>query len=165
MIFGNSFVLSMKHILLLSLIAFFSVQPLIAQTDLYNQYSSRTDIQVTSVTKFALDTDVTADVTSLKALDDETWTSLCQEFGLAQLSSDQQQQMELGWDVTMFAQRSRLDPTQPAPIVNEQIDYANSCYVGVSYLNHTIYIFCCASDKQSDVLVNYFIEKMRNARH
>ena len=56
-------------------------------------------------------------------------------------------------------------PTKPAPVVNEQIDQNCSCYVGVSYLSRTLYIFCCNTDRQSDVVVNYLIEKMRRSMH
>ena len=59
----------------------------------------------------------------------------------------------------------RRDPTKPAPVVNEQIDQNCSCYVGVSYLSRTLYIFCCNTDRQSDVVVNYLIEKMRRSMH
>ncbi|GEM_PF-1484773 len=135
----------------------------VAQTDLYNRYASRTDIRVASVTNFTLDTGITADVTLLEAIDESGWQWLCQEFHLAVPTQEQQQQMDEGWDVAMFTQRNRHDPTQPAPVVNEQIDQSQSCYVGVSYLARTLYIFCCTTDRQSDVVVNYLIEKMRRS--
>ncbi len=134
-----------------------------AQTDLYNRYASRTDIRVASVTNFTLDTGITADVTLLEAIDEEGWQWLCREFNLATPSPEQQEQMNNGWDVAMFTQRNRQDPTKPAPVVNEQIDHNQSCYVGVSYLSRTLYIFCCSTDRQSDVVVNYLIEKMRRS--
>ena len=66
----------------------------------------------------------------------------------------------------MFTQRNRKDPTQPAPVVDEKIDIANSCYMGVSYLSRTLYIFCCTTEQQSDVVIDYLIRKMRNsAKH
>ena len=115
-----------------------------AQTDLYNRYSGRTDVRVASVTNFTLDTGITADVTLLEAIDD---------------------QIAEGWDVTMFTQRSRQDPTKPAPVVDEHIDQNNSCYLGVSYLSRTVYIFCCNTEKQSDVVIAYLIRKMSSARN
>lgn len=133
------------------------------QTDVYKRYASRTDIRVASVTNFTLDTGITADVTLLEAIEDEGWEWLCNEFKLASLSPEQQKQMDEGWDVAFFTQRNRKDPTQPAPIVNDQIDQSNTCYLGVSYLSRTLYIFCCNTDKQSDVMVNYLIEKMRHS--
>ena len=71
--------------------------------------------------------------------------------------------MDEGWDVALFTQRNRQDPTKPAPVVNEQIDHSQSCYVGVSYLTRTLYVFCCSTDRQSDVVVNYLIEKMQRS--
>lgn len=136
-----------------------------AQTDLYNRYASRSDIRVASVTNFTLDSGITADVTLLEAVDDEGWQWLCREFNLATPTQEQKQQMQEGWDVAMFTQRDRRDPTKPAPVVNEQIDHNCSCYVGVSYLSRTLYIFCCNTDRQSDVVVNYLIEKMRRSMH
>jgi hypothetical protein len=138
---------------------------LMAQTDLYNRYSGRTDVRVASVTNFTLDTGITADVTLLEAIDDQSWQWLCSTFGLATPTKEQEQQMEAGWDVTMFTQRSRQDPTKPAPVINEHIDQGNSCYLGVSYLTRTVYIFCCSTEKQSDVVIAYLIRKMNSARN
>ena len=149
---------------LLALLALLSLSAT-AQTDLYNRYASRSDIRVASVTNFTLDSGITADVTLLEAVDDEGWKWLCSEFNLAAPTTEQQQQMQEGWDVAMFTQRDRRDPTKPAPVVNEQIDHNCSCYVGVSYLSRTLYIFCCNTDRQSDVVVNYLIEKMRRSIH
>ena len=149
---------------LLALLALLSLSAT-AQTDLYNRYASRSDIRVASVTNFTLDSGITADVTLLEAVDDEGWKWLCSEFNLATPTTEQQQQMQEGWDVAMFTQRDRRDPTKPAPVVNEQIDHNCSCYVGVSYLSRTLYIFCCNTDRQSDVVVNYLIEKMRRSIH
>ncbi len=135
-----------------------------AQTDLYNRYASRTDIKVASVTGFVLDsTGLTADVTLLEAVDDKGWEWLCKEFSLIALNEEQQRQLAQGWEVSMFAQRDRKDPTRPAPVVNERIDIANSCYVGVSYLSRTLYIFCCTTEQQSDVVIEYLIRKMRSS--
>lgn len=133
-----------------------------AQSDLYNRYASRTDVKVASVTGFVLDSaGTTADVTLLEAVDDEGWEWLCKEFGLIALNEEQRSQLAQGWEVSMFAQRDRKDPSKPAPVVEERIDVANSCYVGVSYLSRTIYIFCCTTEHQSDVVIDYLIKKMR----
>lgn len=150
-----------KHICFLLLLSLTGT--IVAQTDLYNRYASRQDIRVASVSNFTLDTGITADVTLLEAIDDDGWAWLCKEFNLATPTKEQQQQMAEGWDVAMFTQRDRQDPTKPAPVVNEQIDHNKSCYVGVSYLSRTLYIFCCSTDRQSDVVVNYLIEKMRRS--
>ena len=153
----------MKRKLILFLCCLAYTLTTLAQTDLYKRYASRTDIRVASVTNFTLDTGITADVTLLEAVDDQGWAWLCKEFNLAPLSQQQQQQMDEGWDVALFTQRNRQDPTKPAPVVNEQIDHSQSCYVGVSYLTRTLYVFCCSTDRQSDVVVNYLIEKMQRS--
>ena len=136
--------------------------PLSAQTDLYERYASRTDIKVASVTNFTLDEGVTADVTLLEAVEDAGWEWMCREFGLAPLTSEQQQQIEQGWDVVLFTQRYRQDPTKPVPVSGESVSEASTCYLGVSYMSRTIYIFCCGGSRQSSVVVDYLIEKMRH---
>ena len=153
----------MKRKLILFLCSLAYTLPTPAQTALSKRYASRTDIRVASVTHFTLDTGITADVTLLEAVDDPGREWLCKEFNLAPLSQQQQQQMDEGWDVALFTQRNRQDPTKPAPVVNEQIDHTQSCYVGVSYLTRTLYVFCCSTDRQSDVVVNYLIEKMQRS--
>lgn len=133
------------------------------QTDLYNRYASRTDIRVASVTNFVLDSGILADVTLLEAREDAGWAWLCDEFGLSELSPEQQKQVEEGRDVSLFTQRCRKDPTLPPPIMDDRVDMDDICYVGVSYLSRTIYIFCCNGGRQSEVMVNYLIQKMRHA--
>ena len=153
----------MKRKLILFLCCLAYTLTTLAQTDLYKRYASRTDIRVASVTNFTLDTGITADVTLLEAVDGHGWECLCKECTLPPLAQQQQQQMDEGWDVALFTQRNRQDPTKPAPVVNEQIDHTQSCYVGVSYLTRTLYVFCCSTDRQSDVVVNYLIEKMQRS--
>ena len=152
----------MKRSLILLLTVICSMLSM-AQTDLYKRYADRTDIRVASVTNFTLDSGITADVTLLEAVDDEGWQWLCSTFSLATPTVEQQQQLNDGWDVAMFTQRSRHDPTKPAPVIDEHIDQGNSCYIGVSYLTRTLYIFCCSTEKQSDVVIAYLIRKMRGA--
>lgn len=134
-----------------------------AQTDIYNRYSSRTDVRVASVTNFTLDTGITADVTLLEAIDDQGWQFLCREFSLVELSPQQMDQIRQGWDVTMFAQRLRSNPTQSVQVTEEQEGAEGTCYLGVSYLTQTIYIFCCTSNRQSDIILSYLIKKMQAA--
>jgi len=151
-----------KYLLFIGVLVWASVAG--AQPDLYNRYASRTDIRVASVTGFVLDSAGTqADVTLLEAVDDAGWDWLCKEFGLIALNDDQRRQLAQGWEVSMFAQRDRKDPSQPAPVTEERIDVANSCYVGVSYLSRTLYIFCCTTEQQADVVIDYLIKKMRNS--
>lgn len=135
----------------------------LAQTDVYNRYSSRTDIRVASVTNFELDSGITADVTLLEAIDDEGWQWLCHEFSLVELTSNQLEQIRNGWDVTMFAHRDPQDPTKPFIPSLDRPNTHTSCYLGVSYLSRAIYIFCCATSQQSDIVVKYLIEKMHHS--
>lgn len=151
-----------KYLLFIGVLVWVSVAG--AQPDLYNRYASRTDIRVASVTGFVLDSmGTTADVTLLEAVDDAGWEWLCKEFGLIALNDEQHRQLAQGWEVSMFAQRDRKDPSKPAPVVDERIDVANSCYVGVSYLSRTLYIFCCTTEHESDVVIDYLIKKMRSS--
>lgn len=153
----------MRKILVIFLFMSFAVVSL-AQTDIYNRYSSRTDIRVASVTNFTLDTGITADVTLLEAVDESGWQFLCHEFSLVELSPQQMEQIRQGWDVTMFAHRDPQDPTRLYDPTLDQPDTQPSCYVGVSYLSRAIYIFCCATTKQSDIVVKYLIEKMVHSK-
>ena len=79
----------MKRVVFLILLV--CATSVMAQTDLYNRYSSRTDIRVASVTNFTLDTGITADVTLLEAVDDQSWQWLCSTFGLATPTKEQEQ--------------------------------------------------------------------------
>ena len=50
-------------------------------------------------------------------------------------------------------------------MVNEQVDIAGSCYIGISYLNQAVYIFCADSEEQYDAVVSLLIKKiMHNGR-
>lgn len=131
------------------------------QTDIYKLYANRTDIRVASVTNFALDSGITADVTLLEAIEDDGWAWMCKEFSLLNPTDEQVKQIEEGWDVVYFSQRSKQNPTQPVKITNNNIDQADICYIGVSYLSRTLYIFSCNTLQQNNVIINYFIEKMR----
>lgn len=138
-----------------------------AQTDLYQRYASRTDIRVASVNKFAIDSATTIGVTRLEAEDFEAWASLCNDFGFPAPSEsgntvvkDQSAPKLNSWDGVMFAQRNSLDPTQPIAVVNETIDPSQTCYIGVSYLDHTIYIFYCQNAQQANAVLSHLINKM-----
>lgn len=138
-----------------------------AQTDLYQRYASRTDIRVASVNKFAIDSATTIGVTRLEAEDFEAWASLCNDFGFPAPSEsgntvvkDQSAPKLNSWDGVMFAQRNSLDPTQPIAVVNETMDPSQTCYIGVSYLDHTIYIFYCQNAQQANAVLSHLINKM-----
>lgn len=138
-----------------------------AQNNIYERYASRTDIRVASVNKFAIDSATTIGVTRLEAEDFKAWASLCKDFGFPAPSEsgnnvvqDKAAPQLNSWDGVMFAQRSSLDPTQPIPVVNERIDPVSTCYIGVSYLNRTIYIFYCQNAQQANAVLSHLINKM-----
>lgn len=138
-----------------------------AQTDLYQRYAARTDIRVASVNKFAIDSATTIGVTRLEAETFESWAGLCKDFGFPAPSesgknivSDNAAPQLSSWDGVMFAQRSSLDPTQPISVVDEKINPASTCYIGVSYLDRTIYIFYCQNARQANAVLSHLINKM-----
>ena len=70
-----------------------------------------------------------------------------------------------GYDAVLFARRSRSNPSNNPPVVDEQVDVAGSCYLGISYLNQAVYIFCADSEEQYDAVVSLLIKKiMHNGR-
>ena len=153
----------MKRLILI--LTLFSACAATAQTDLYNRYASHPDVKVASVTGFAIDSTSQVDVTVIAADDDQGWEWMKSEFGIADLSTEQQTGLLEGNDVVLFARRSRNNPGQNAPIVGERIDIAASCYMGISYLSRTVYVFCADSEEQYDAVVTRLVKKiMHNSR-
>ena len=135
------------------------------QTELYKRYASQPGVKVASVNGFAIDSTARVDVTVLEAQDDEGWEWMKKEFYIGDLSPEQQAGLNEGYDAVLFARRSRANPRENAPIRNEEIDIAGSCYIGISYLNQAVYIFCADSEEQYDAVVSLLIKKiMHNGR-
>lgn len=156
----------MKRIALLLLTFHFSLlaSPA-AQTELYNRYAQQEGVKVASVAGFAIDSVSRVDVTVIEALDDNGWNWMKQEFYIGDLAPEQQQGLREGSDVVLFARRSRANPGENAPVVGETIDIAASCYIGISYLQRTVYIFCADSEAQSDAIATLLVKKiMHSAR-
>lgn len=154
---GCKFLLFLPLILLASLAAQ-------GQTELYNRYASQPGVRVASVSGFAIDT-ARVDVTVLEAQDDEGWEWMKKEFYIGDLSPEQQAGLDEGFDAVLFARRSRANPRDNAPIHDEQIDVAGSCYLGISYLNRAVYIFCADSEDEYDAVVSLLVKKiMHNGR-
>ncbi len=152
---------------ILSLLAILIALSAAAQSDLYKRYASRSDIRVASVNRFAIDSSNTIGVTRLEAENFESWAGLCKDFGFPAPSesgknivSDNAAPQLSSWDGVMFAQRSSLDPTQPISVVDEKINPASTCYIGVSYLDRTIYIFYCQNARQANAVLSHLINKM-----
>ena len=135
------------------------------QTELYKRYASQPGVKVASVNGFAIDSTARVDVTVLEAQDDEGWEWMKKEFYIGDLSPEQQAGLNEGYDAVLFARRSRANPRENAPIRNEEIDIAGSCYLGISYLNRAVYIFCADSEEQYDAVVSLLVKKiMHNSR-
>ena len=131
-----------------------------AQTELYNRYANQSGVKVASVSNFAIDSTSRVDVTVLEAEDDEGWEWMKREFHIGELSPEQQAGLIEGYDAVLFARRSRTNPSSNAPIMNEQIDVAGSCYLGISYLNRAVYIFCADSEEEYDSVVSLLVKKI-----
>ena len=133
------------------------------QTELYKRYASQPGVKVASVNGFAIDSTARVDVTVLEAQDDEGWEWMKKEFYIGDLSPEQQEGLNEGFDAVLFARRSRANPRENAPIRNEEIDIAGSCYIGISYLNQAVYIFCADSEEQYDAVVSLLVKKIMHA--
>ncbi len=133
------------------------------QTELYKRYASQPGVKVASVNGFAIDSTARVDVTVLEAQDDEGWEWMKKEFFIGDLSPEQQAGLNEGYDAVLFARRSRSNPRENAPIRNEEIDIAGSCYIGISYLNQAVYIFCADSEEQYDAVVSLLVKKIMHA--
>ena len=136
-----------------------------AQTELYKRYAAQPGVKVASVSNFAIDSTSRVDVTVIEAEDDEGWAWMTKEFFIGDLSPEQQAGLGEGYDAVLFARRSRVNPRENAPVKNEEIDVAGSCYLGISYLNQAVYIFCADSEEQYDAVVSLLVKKiMHNGR-
>lgn len=131
-----------------------------AQTELYNRYAAQPNVKVASVSNFALDSTARIDVTVIAAEDESGWEWMKREFFIGDLSPEQQAGLNEGSDVVLFARRSRSNPRDNAPIRNEQIDIAASCYMGISYLSRAVYVFCADTEEQYDAIVTRLVKKI-----
>lgn len=134
-----------------------------AQTDLYKRYASQPGVKVASVSNFAIDSASRVDVTVIEAEDDAGWLWMKAEFFIAELSPQQQAGLLDGFDAVLFARRSRFNPRENAPVRDEQLDVAGSCYIGVSYLNRAVYIFCADSEEQYDAVATLLVKKIMHS--
>ena len=134
-----------------------------AQTELYKRYASQPGVKVASVSGFAIDSTARVDVTVLEAQDDEGWEWMKKEFYIGDLSPEQRAGLDEGYDAVLFARRSRANPRDNAPILNEEIDVVGSCYLGISYLNRAVYIFCADSEEQYDAVVSLLVKKIMHS--
>ena len=148
----------------LMLLAFGLPHKAVAQGDLYDRYSGREGVMVAFVTGFPLDSVSRIDVMVVEATSDEGWRWMRGEFGIAELMPGQEAELREGSDVVLFARRSRSNPGEAAPVVGDRVDLAASCYMGISYLQRTVYIFCANSEEQSDAIVTLLVKKIMHGR-
>ena len=136
-----------------------------SQTELYQRYASQPGVKVASVSNFALDSNAKVDVTVIAAEDDEGWEWMKREFYIGELAPEQQANLREGSDVVLFARRNRSNPRENAPIVDENINIAASCYMCISYLSRAVYVFCADTEEQYDAIVAMLVKKiMHNSR-
>ena len=139
----------MKHLLsLVSLLL--SVVALSAQTDLYHEYAAQRDLSVACVLGYKLADDHTVDVAMLHAKDSTAWLRLSQEFLLDTLSTSLRQALNNGNEVVLTRYAAIDNPQQPLA-ASASADNP-CCYLGVSYLDHTIWVFYCRNNGQLDYL-------------
>lgn len=131
-----------------------------AQTSLYNKYASNTNIKVACVNNFVLDTGITTDVTILEALDDEGWGWIRNEFSIGSLSEEQRRDLESGQDVFMFTQRDKDNLRNAVKVTGEAVETNSCCYVGVSYLSRSVFVFSCGSEREQSAIVAFMVDKM-----
>ena len=146
--------------LCLSLLLLLSTVVASAQTDLYHRYASQPGVKVASVSNFSIDSTSHADVTVIEAETDLGWEWMMQEFLISPLPPERASDLRVGDDVVTFARRSRANPRDAAPVVDEQIDVAASCYMGISYLSRAVYVFCADTEEQYDAVVALLIKKI-----
>ena len=165
---------TLRLTLLLALLAL-PLATLQAQTDLYQRYAKQSGIKVASVSGFPLDSTSRVDVTVVEALDDDGWAWMKSEFHIGELADGQAESLREGNDVVLFARRSRSNPSDNAPLkrvanegeqgslMGEDIDAAASCYMGISYLQRAVYIFCADSEEQDDAIVSLLVKKIMHS--
>ncbi|MBR4229379.1 MAG: hypothetical protein IKR83_01560 [Bacteroidales bacterium] len=134
-----------------------------SQSELYDRYSKQTGVRVAEVSNFQLDSTSHVDVVMVEADDDEGWAWMKQEFLIVDLLPEQQAQLREGADVVFFARRNRSNPSEGAPVVEDKVDVSSSCYVGISYLQQAVYIFCADSEAQSDAIATMLVKKIMHS--
>ena len=153
----------MKHLVLIAmLMASFCVS---AQTELYKRYAEQPGVKVASVNGFPIDSNSRIDVTFIEAEDDEGWAWMKREFLIVDLLPEQQADINSGNDVVFFARRNRNNPAEGVTVQGDHIDVASSCYIGISYLDRAVYIFCADSETQSEAVATLLVKKIMHSSH
>jgi len=135
-------------------------QQIEAQSSLFERYSQQEGVMVASVSGFPLDSVSRIDVTMVEATEEEGWKWMKSEFLIGDLTPEQEATLREGSDIVLFVRRNRNNPREAAPVEGDRIDETESCFVGISYLNRSVYIFCPNSEEQSDAIVALLIKKI-----
>ena len=134
-----------------------------AQSDLYSRYANQPGVKVAAVSNFQLDSTSAVDLVVIVAEDDEGWAWMKKEFLIVDLLPEQQADINSGNDVVFFARRNRSNPGEGALVVGDHIDATTSCYVGISYLDRAVYIFCADSEAQSEAIATLLVKKIMHS--
>ena len=145
---------------LLVILLFLTSIPVFSQNGLYDRYSVQPGVKVAAVHNFPLDSVSHVDVTVVEAEDDAGWAWMKEEFLIVDLLPEQEADIKDGNDVVFFARRNRVNPHEGAPIVGGHVDVATSCYLGISYLQRAVYIFCADDNAQSDAIATMLVSKI-----
>ncbi len=124
----------MKHlVLVLMLLTGFSVK---AQTDIYQQYADRGDLErVACLTNHCLDDGIRVDITLLCARDSVGMQALMRELNLPQVK-------ERRTGSVILTLRDNNKPAAQAPRQsNGNVNLRRSCLVGLSLSENTIFIY------------------------
>lgn len=131
-----------------------------AQTGLFERYSHHEGVRVAEVDGFKLDSATAVNVLVIEAESPDGWRWMQREFAIGEPAPEQQRDLLAGNDVVLFAQRDRNQPGKPAPVVGETVDAVGSCYLGISYLSHTVFVFTPRTQAEADVVVAFLVRKM-----
>ncbi|MBR1849797.1 MAG: hypothetical protein IJ789_00320 [Bacteroidales bacterium] len=131
-----------------------------AQEGLYSLFANQPEVRVAQVDNFQLDSNTAVGVLLLEATSDHGWRQLRRQLAIGDLAPEQQRDLMAGTDIVLFAQRNRLDPSQPPPLDGENLDPSGSCYLGISYLSRTILIFTPSTPEQTEAVVATLMRKM-----
>ena len=122
-----------QFVLVLMIFIGFAVQ---AQTDIYQRYADRDDLErVACLTNHRLDDGTRVDVTLLRARDSIGMQALMRELNLPQVK-------EHRTGSVILTLRDNTNPADPAPRQsNGKVNLRRSCLVGLSLSENTIFIY------------------------
>lgn len=129
--------------------------PMAAQTDLYGSYAHRQDLSVACILDYKLAEGRTIDVAMIQAKDSNAWQRLAVEFGLETLPQQLAQTVSDGGVVLQTRYVSKTAPQKTASMIDGSVDYENSCFMGVSWNEQTIWVFYYRDREQLDFLKDH----------